>query len=51
MSFLGTALWKASPVGLAITGLVYVVYKVALTYEECVSTFIGSGLKADCADS
>lgn len=33
MCFLATALWTAKPAGLVITGLVYVVYQVALAYE------------------
>ncbi|KAG8950724.1 Phosphatidyl-N-methylethanolamine N-methyltransferase [Tulasnella sp. 424] len=33
MCFLGTALWSRSPAGLVLSGLVYIVYTVALTYE------------------
>lgn len=34
MSFLGTALWFGKPVGVVLTGLVFVVYKVALSFED-----------------
>lgn len=34
LSFLATALWFAKPAGILLTALVFVVYKVALTYEE-----------------
>ncbi|KAJ3073663.1 Phosphatidyl-N-methylethanolamine N-methyltransferase, partial [Quaeritorhiza haematococci] len=33
MAFLGTAIWRASPAGLWLSLVVYVVYRVALTYE------------------
>ncbi|KAJ2003527.1 Phosphatidyl-N-methylethanolamine N-methyltransferase [Coemansia thaxteri] len=33
MSFLGTALWNASPAGLMITAYVWLVYSVALRFE------------------
>ncbi|SDA02943.1 BZ3500_MvSof-1268-A1-R1_Chr11-1g03229 [Microbotryum saponariae] len=34
LSFLGTALWYESFAGLLLTALVFVEYKIALTYEE-----------------
>jgi len=34
MSFLGSALWLGKPAGIVLTGLVFVVYKVALTFED-----------------
>ncbi|QIX02017.1 hypothetical protein AMS68_007534 [Peltaster fructicola] len=34
MSFLGTALWYGKPAGVALTALVYVVYQVALSFED-----------------
>ena len=34
MCFLATAIWKQSPVGLLLTLLVFVEYRVALRYEE-----------------
>ncbi|GAA6003042.1 bifunctional phosphatidyl-N-methylethanolamine N-methyltransferase/phosphatidyl-N-dimethylethanolamine N-methyltransferase [Rhodotorula paludigena] len=34
MCFLATALWYQSPAGLVLTALVYVVYQVALSYED-----------------
>ncbi|KAF2094542.1 phosphatidylethanolamine N-methyltransferase [Rhizodiscina lignyota] len=34
MNFLGTALWYGRPAGLLLTGLVYLCYKVALTFED-----------------
>ncbi|KAH0603678.1 uncharacterized protein H6S33_007337 [Morchella sextelata] len=34
LSFLATALWFAKPAGILLTALVFVVYKVALTYED-----------------
>ncbi|KAI8890839.1 phospholipid methyltransferase [Backusella circina FSU 941] len=33
-TFLATALWYKSPAGILMTAVVYIVYKVALTYEE-----------------
>jgi phosphatidylethanolamine N-methyltransferase len=33
MCFLGTALWYAKPAGIWLTGLVWVVYQVALGFE------------------
>lgn len=33
LNFLGTALYAASPAGLALTAIVFVVYEIALTYE------------------
>lgn len=36
MSFLATALWFAKPAGIALTVLVFVVYKLALMFEEYV---------------
>jgi phosphatidylethanolamine N-methyltransferase len=36
MSFLGTALWYGKPAGILLTGLVFVVYKAALAFEEYV---------------
>ncbi|KAI8970102.1 phospholipid methyltransferase-domain-containing protein [Mycotypha africana] len=33
-TFLATALWYKSPAGIALTCLVYLLYKVALTFEE-----------------
>ncbi|GAA97151.1 uncharacterized protein L969DRAFT_84431 [Mixia osmundae IAM 14324] len=32
--FLGTALWHESPVGIVLSAIVYIEYKVALTYED-----------------
>lgn len=34
MSFLGTALWFGKPAGVALTGLVFVVYQIALGFED-----------------
>lgn len=34
MSFLGTAVWFGKPAGLLLTGLVLVVYQVALRFED-----------------
>lgn len=34
LSFLATALWFASPAGVLLTVLVFVVYKIALMYED-----------------
>jgi phosphatidylethanolamine/phosphatidyl-N-methylethanolamine N-methyltransferase len=34
MSFLGTALWYGKPAGVLLSALVFVVYKVALTFED-----------------
>lgn len=34
MSFLGTALWFGKPAGVALTALVFVVYQVALSFED-----------------
>lgn len=34
MSFLGTALWYGKPAGVLLTALVFVVYKVALSFED-----------------
>jgi phosphatidylethanolamine N-methyltransferase len=34
MSFLGSALWLGKPAGIALSGLVLVVYKIALTFED-----------------
>lgn len=34
MSFVGTALWFGKPAGLALSALVFVCYKIALTYED-----------------
>lgn len=34
MSFLGTALWFGKPAGVLLTGLVFVVYQVALSFED-----------------
>jgi phosphatidylethanolamine/phosphatidyl-N-methylethanolamine N-methyltransferase len=34
MSFLGTALWFGKPAGVVLSGLVLVVYMVALGYEN-----------------
>jgi len=34
LSFLGSALWFGKPAGVVLTGLVFLVYKVALTYED-----------------
>ncbi|KAF1801884.1 phospholipid methyltransferase-domain-containing protein [Mucor lusitanicus] len=33
-TFMATALWYQSPAGVFLTALVYVVYKIALTFEE-----------------
>lgn len=34
LSFLGSALWFGKPAGILLTGLVFVVYKIALTFED-----------------
>ncbi|ODV79320.1 second and third steps of methylation pathway for phosphatidylcholine biosynthesis [Suhomyces tanzawaensis NRRL Y-17324] len=34
LCFLGTALWYGKPAGIAVTGFVYVMYKIALLFEE-----------------
>jgi len=34
MSFLGTALWFGKPAGVLLTGLVFVVYSIALRFED-----------------
>ncbi|KAG9650556.1 phospholipid methyltransferase, partial [Aureobasidium melanogenum] len=34
LSFLGSALWFGKPAGVILTGLVFLVYKVALTFED-----------------
>ncbi|KAF4557001.1 Phosphatidyl-N-methylethanolamine N-methyltransferase [Elsinoe fawcettii] len=34
MSFLGTAIWLGKPAGVALTVLVYVVYEIALRFED-----------------
>lgn len=34
MSFLGTALWFGKPAGLLLSALVWVTYRVALTFED-----------------
>ncbi|BGP42749.1 Phosphatidyl-N-methylethanolamine N-methyltransferase [Rhodotorula kratochvilovae] len=34
LCFLGTALWYEAPAGIALTALVYVVYQIALAYED-----------------
>lgn len=34
LCFLGTALWYGKPTGLAVTGFVFVMYKIALLFEE-----------------
>lgn len=34
LSFLGTAVWFGKPAGVVLTGLVWVVYSVALRYED-----------------
>lgn len=34
MSFLGTALWYGKPAGIALSGLVLVVYQIALGFED-----------------
>lgn len=34
LSFLGTAIWFGKPAGVLLTGLVWVVYSVALRYED-----------------
>lgn len=33
-TFLATALWYKSPAGVLLTGVVYIVYKIALSFEE-----------------
>lgn len=33
-TFLATALWYKSPAGIFLTAIVYIVYKIALTFEE-----------------
>ncbi|KAI8341552.1 phospholipid methyltransferase-domain-containing protein [Blakeslea trispora] len=44
-TFLATALWYQSPAGVAMTALVYVVYKVALTFEEPFTAMIYANKK------
>jgi phosphatidylethanolamine N-methyltransferase len=34
LSFLGTALWFGKPAGVVLTGLVWVVYSIALRFED-----------------
>lgn len=34
MSFIGSALWFGKPAGLALSALVFVVYKIALAFED-----------------
>lgn len=34
MSFLGSALWLGKPAGVLLTALVWVVYKIALSFED-----------------
>lgn len=34
MSFLGTAFWYGKPAGVLLTALVYVVYQIALSFED-----------------
>jgi len=34
MLFLATSLWKGKPAGLFLTSVVYVVYKIALSFED-----------------
>ncbi|KAI5952446.1 OPI3 [Candida jiufengensis] len=34
LCFLGTALWYGKPIGLVISGFVFVMYKIALLFEE-----------------
>jgi phosphatidylethanolamine/phosphatidyl-N-methylethanolamine N-methyltransferase len=34
LSFLGTAFWYGKPAGILLTALVFVVYKVALSFED-----------------
>lgn len=48
MSFLGTALWFAKPAGLLLTVLVFVVYKVALMFEEYAQFLIFPQLDECC---
>lgn len=43
MCFLATALWKQSYVGILISALVYLEYRIALTYEEPFTAQIVSG--------
>lgn len=33
LNFLATALWHASPAGLLLTAIVFVVYQIALMFE------------------
>jgi len=40
MCFLGHSLWRASPAGLLLTGVVFVVYRVALLFEEPFTAYI-----------
>ncbi|OBZ89103.1 Phosphatidyl-N-methylethanolamine N-methyltransferase [Choanephora cucurbitarum] len=44
-TFLATALWYQSPAGVAMTALVYVVYKIALTFEEPFTAMIYANKK------
>lgn len=34
LCFLGTALWYGKPTGLLVTAFVYIMYKIALLFEE-----------------
>lgn len=34
LSFLGSALWFGKPAGVVLTGVVFVVYKIALRFED-----------------
>lgn len=39
LSFLGTALYFGKPAGILVTAFVYIMYRIALTYEEYVIPF------------
>ncbi|KAG0746167.1 hypothetical protein G6F57_004912 [Rhizopus arrhizus] len=41
-TFLATALWYKSPIGVLLTGIVYIVYKIALSFEEPFTAMIYS---------
>ncbi|KAI8976429.1 phospholipid methyltransferase-domain-containing protein [Pilobolus umbonatus] len=41
-TFLATALWYGNPAGVLLSAIVYVVYKIALTYEEPFTAMIYS---------
>lgn len=40
LNFLATALWRASPAGILLTLIVYIVYQIALMFEGPFTTMI-----------